>query len=77
MLFRDTSLSKGDAFLALFAVNSTSSWYNLQELRSKIVREHDDDETIPIVIIANKCVREYMLKRFHVCCVHAFLFAIA
>lgn len=56
MLFRDTSLSKGDGFLALFAINSLSSWYSLKQLRAKIVREHDDDETIPMVIIANKTV---------------------
>ena len=56
MLFRDTSLSKGDGFLAMFAINSLSSWYSLKQLRAKIVREHDDDETIPMVIIANKTV---------------------
>ena len=53
--FRDSSLSKGDGFLALFAINSVASWYELQELRSKIVRDNDD-ESIPIVIIANKGV---------------------
>lgn len=56
MLFRDTAMAKGDAFLALFAINSLSSWYSLQELRDKIVRENDDDESIPMVIIANKKV---------------------
>lgn len=57
MLFRDTALAQGDAFLALFAINSISSWYALQELRNKIVREHDDDEDeIPMVIVANKNV---------------------
>jgi len=56
MLFRDTSLAKGDGFLALFAVNSVSSWYSLKQLRAKIVRENDDDETVPMVIIANKNV---------------------
>ena len=57
MLFRDTALAQGDAFLALFAINSISSWYSLQELRDKIVREHDDEEEIPMVIVANKNVR--------------------
>ena len=57
MLFRDTALAQGDAFLALFAINSISSWYSLQELRDKIVREHDDEEaSIPMVIVANKNV---------------------
>ena len=54
MLFRDTAMAQGDAYLALFAIDSVSSWKELKELRSKIIREHDDDETIPIVIIANK-----------------------
>ena len=56
MLYRDTSLAKGDGFLALFAVNSISSWYNIKQLRAKIVRENDDDEAVPMVVIANKNV---------------------
>ena len=56
MLFRDSSLSRGDAFLVLFAINSASSWYSLHELRNKIVRENDGDESIPMVIVANKRV---------------------
>lgn len=56
MLFRDSSLAKGDAFLAMFAINSLESWHDIQKLRNKIIRENDDDETIPMVIIANKCV---------------------
>lgn len=56
MLFRDTALAQGDAYLALFAINSISSWYSLQELRDKIVREHEDEDAIPMVIIANKNV---------------------
>lgn len=60
MLLRDTALAQGDAFLALFAINSISSWYSLQELRDKIVREHGDDESsIPMVIVANKNVSIY------------------
>ena len=63
MLFRDTALAQGDAFLALFAINSISSWYSLQELRDKIVREHDDEEEIPMVIVANKNVRSSVVYR--------------
>lgn len=54
--FRDSSLSKGDGFLALFAINSVASWCDLQDLRTKIIRANDDDESIPMVIIANKSV---------------------
>ena len=56
MFFRDCSLAKGDAFLALFAINSLSSWYSLQELRKKIIREHEEEDNIPLVVIANKSV---------------------
>lgn len=56
MSFRNSSLSKGDAFLGLFAIDSISSWYDLQELRTKLLREKDDDHSIPMVIIANKSV---------------------
>lgn len=56
MLFRDSSLTKGDAFLALFAINSLSSWYSLQDLRKKIIREREGDDRIPLVVIANKTV---------------------
>lgn len=56
--FRDSSLSKGDGFLALFAINSVASWYDLKDLRTKIVRDNDDDESVPMVIIANKSVSQ-------------------
>ncbi len=56
MMFRDTALTHGDAFMMLFAINSVSSWYSLKELRNKIVRENDGDESIPMVIVANKKV---------------------
>ncbi len=56
--FRDSSLSKGDGFLVLFAINSLASWYDLQNLRAKVIRENDDDESIPMVIIANKSVSQ-------------------
>lgn len=56
MFFRDSSISRGDAFLGLFAINSLASWYELQELRSKIIRDNDDNGLIPMVIVANKCV---------------------
>lgn len=59
--FRDSSLSKGDGFLALYAINSVASWYELQDLRTKIMRHNDDDESIPMVIIANKSVSYYHL----------------
>ena len=64
MFFRDSSLSKGDAFLGLFAVNSDSSWHDVKELRSKIIRENDDDGHIPLVFIANKCVSMYICSSF-------------
>lgn len=54
--FRETALAQGDAFLAVFAINSVSSWYSVQELREKIVREREDEVSIPMVIVANKCV---------------------
>jgi len=59
MAFRDCSLSKGDAFLGLFALDSISSWHDLNKLRSKIMRENEDDNSVPFVIIANKCVSQY------------------
>lgn len=52
--FRDSSLATGDAFLVLFALNSASSWHELKDLRSKILREHEAKSTIPMVIVANK-----------------------
>ncbi len=56
MFFRDSSLVKGDAFLAIFAINSPESWYDIQKLRAKIIQEKDGDEKIPMVFIANKSV---------------------
>lgn len=70
MLFRDTALAQGDAFLVLFAINSISSWYSLQELRDKLVREHDEEDPIPMVIVANKnvsCCELYNNKHYVTC----------
>ena len=56
MLCRDSSLAKGDAFLALFAINSPESWEDVKRLREKIVRINEGDERIPILFIASKSV---------------------
>ena len=58
MLFRDSSMAQGDAFLIMFAIDSPTSWHHLKELRAKIVREKDDDNAIPMVVVANKQVNE-------------------
>lgn len=60
LVFRNSSISKGDGFLGLFAINSVASWYHLKDLRSKIIRDNDNDKSIPMVIIANKSVREFL-----------------
>lgn len=56
LLFRDSSMAQGDVFLLVFAINSVSSWQHLKELRSKIVREKDDDVSIPMAVVGNKRV---------------------
>lgn len=37
--YRDSSLAEGDAYLALYSINSLSSWLELKELRKKIEQE--------------------------------------
>ena len=54
--FRDSSVATGDAFLVLFAINSTSSWHELKDLRSKIIQDRQLSSAIPMVIVANKLV---------------------
>lgn len=54
--FRDSSVATGDAFLVLFAINSTSSWHELKDLRSKIIQDRQLSSVIPMVIVANKLV---------------------
>jgi len=56
MSFRDSSMAHGDAFLALCAINSYSSFIELKVLREKVIREHDGDINVPMVIVANKRV---------------------
>lgn len=51
--FRDTSLEYGDGFLLVFGLNSSSSFEELQQLRTKILRVKDTD-SFPMVIIGNK-----------------------
>ena len=53
---------QGDAFLLIFAINSSSSWQHMKELRSKIVAEKDGDETIPMVVVGNKRVTKFFLN---------------
>lgn len=60
MSFRDSSMVHGDAFLALCAINSYSSWIELKLLREKVITEQDGDTNVPIVVVANKRVREYL-----------------
>ncbi|XP_065182936.1 ras-like protein rasD [Sycon ciliatum] len=52
--FCHTSLAQGHAFVAVFAINSASSWDRLKELRDQIVRDHEDKEEVPMVVVANK-----------------------
>ena len=54
--FRDLSVATGDAFLVLFAINSVSGWHELQDLRSKIIQDHQLTSAIPMVIVGNKLV---------------------
>lgn len=64
MQFRDTSMRQGDAFLLMFAINSLSSWVHLKELRTKIVREKEDDSMIPMVVVANKRVSTVLTMKY-------------
>ena len=50
--FLDSSVATGDAFLVLFAI----SWHELQDLRSKIIQDHQLTSAIPMVIVGNKFV---------------------
>lgn len=59
--FRDSSVATGDAFLVLFAINSTSSWHELKDLRSKIIQDRQLSSTIPMVLVANKLVSYSLL----------------
>ena len=70
MSFRDSSMAHGDAFLALCAINSYSSFVELKVLREKVIREHDGDTDVPMVIVANKRVSDLAIS-LH--CIYLFL----
>lgn len=61
MSFRDSSMVHGDAFLALCAINSYSSWIELKVLREKVISEQGGDTNVPMVIVANKRVSGQLL----------------
>ena len=66
--FLDSSLSTGDAFMILFAINSLSSWNDLKTLRSKIFHGSEGKNAghrIPMVIVGNKkvCQIHLMLQK--------------
>jgi len=55
--FLDSSLSTGDAFMILYAINSLSSWNDLKTLRSKIFHGSEGKNAghrIPMIIVGNK-----------------------
>jgi len=55
--FLDSSLSTGDAFMIIYAINSIASWNDLKALRSKIFQETEGRNVghkIPIIIVGNK-----------------------
>ena len=57
--FLDSSLSTGDAFMILYAINSLSSWNDLKTLRSKIFHGSEGKNAghrIPMIIVGNKKV---------------------
>lgn len=58
MSFRDSSMVHGDAFLALCAISSYSSWVKLKLLREKVISEKNGDTSVPIVVVANKQVSD-------------------
>jgi len=60
--FLDSSLSTGDAFMILYAINSLSSWNDLKTLRSKIFHETEGKNAghrIPMIIVGNKKVGSF------------------
>ena len=64
--FLESSLSTGDAFMVLYAINSLSSWNDLKSLRSKIFQEieglSNSSCRIPMIIVGNKKVSKILLK---------------
>lgn len=55
--FLDSSLSTGDAFMILYAINSMSSWNDLKSLRSKIYQGTEAKSSInriPMIVVGNK-----------------------
>eukprot|EP00123_Amoebidium_parasiticum_P019614 comp27851_c0_seq1/m.47180 comp27851_c0_seq1/g.47180 ORF comp27851_c0_seq1/g.47180 comp27851_c0_seq1/m.47180 type:complete len:197 (-) comp27851_c0_seq1:77-667(-) len=51
--FRDCSLDYGDGFLLVYSILSSSSWDELKDLHTKILRIKDKDNC-PCVVIGNK-----------------------
>ena len=61
----DSSLSIGDAFIILYAVNSTSSWEELKSLKDKVLkRKLNTGKDVPVVVVGNKkvCLLFCLLK---------------
>ena len=51
--------------MAVFAINSHSSWERLSRLRNRVVREHEDKEEVPFVIAGNKKVLNVLSRQQH------------
>ena len=55
--FLESSISRGDAFMILYAINSLASWNDLKVLRNKIAQGTEGRNLgikIPMIIVGNK-----------------------
>ena len=55
--FLESSISRGDAFMILYAINSLASWNDLKVLRNKIAQGTEGKNLgikIPMIIVGNK-----------------------
>ena len=52
---RDNYYRSGDGFFCVFSLLEAGSFRETDNFRDQILRVHDDDETIPFILVGNKC----------------------
>ncbi|KAJ3224124.1 Ras GTPase ras2 [Chytriomyces hyalinus] len=54
---RDQWIRDGEAFLLVYSITSRATFYRIEQFREQILRVKDTDDTIPMMLVGNKCDR--------------------
>ncbi|KAJ3142626.1 Ras GTPase ras2 [Physocladia obscura] len=54
---RDQWIRDGQGFLIVYSITSRETFYRIERFRDQIMRVKDTDDSIPMILVGNKCDR--------------------